>query len=310
LKGPEAVDGGEVRAVVGLRWRFVADAVLAIWLPLWFVIYDALVFDNLRSHGFLSVDVAVYREAAQRVLSGGDPWAAQAGSLAFAGPPPSLLPYLPTALLPLPVAVVVVTGVLLGAAAWTVRRLELPLWWILFPPVFESVVVGNPDVLVLALLLVRGPGAGLAAVVKIYALVPLVLQRRWRAIAVGLAVASLTLPLWPAFLANLPAVMASLAGQSEGFSAWGTWFMVPTLLALWVLRRRDAAWLAVPAIWPHTQIHYGAMSLPVLRRFPIAAAIVGLGTPLAAPLAIVIVAIQSRWRPSRSPDGSDAQVDP
>jgi Glycosyltransferase family 87 len=162
--GPEGVDGGAVRAVQGFRWRFVADAVIAAWLPLWFVIYDVLVFDNLRSHGFLSVDIAVYREAAQRIVSGGDPWAAQAGSLAFAGPPPSLLLYLPTAFMPLPAAVVLGTGLLLGAAVWAVRRLELPLWWILFPPVFESVVVGNPDVLVLALLLVRGRWAGLAAV--------------------------------------------------------------------------------------------------------------------------------------------------
>lgn len=167
---------------------------------------------------------------------------------------------------------------------------------ILFPPIFECLVVGNPDVLVLALLPVRGPLAGLAAVLKIYGLVPLVLQRRWSAVAVGLAVSALTLPLWPAFIVGFSTVVGNLDIQSEGFSAWGTWFIVPTLIALWALRHHGASWLVVPAIWPHTQTHYGAMSLPVVRHYPIAAAIIGLGSPLAPPLAVIVVAVQSRWQ--------------
>lgn len=284
---------------MGVRWSFVMSTVTRLLLPIWFVAYDILIAHNFVSHGFLFLDIAVYREAAQSVLAGGNPWDASVDGLGFAGPPPTLVPYLPLALLPLPIAIVGVTGVLIGAAWWTVRRLELPLWWMLFPPIFECLVVGNPDILVLALLLVQGPGAGLAAVLKIYGLVPLVLQRRWPAAILALGISSLTIPLWSTFAASLPTVLATLDSQSTGFSAWGTWFMVPTLIALWVLRTRGASWLVVPALWPNTQTHYGAMSLPVVRHYPIAAAIIGLASPLAPPLAVVVVALQSEWRRRR-----------
>jgi hypothetical protein len=276
----------------GIDWRFVRTTVLRPLLPIWFAAYAVLMLYNYGSHGFLLLDVAVYREAALSVLSGGNPWQAEVGGLAFAAPPPTLLLYLPTALVPLEVAYVVVLAVLAVAAVWSVRRLDLPLWWVLFPPVFECLIVGNPDVLVLAFLLVRGPLAGIAMVAKVYGVIPLVYQRRWGALALGSALAALTVPLWPDFFASLTEVSDSLDVQSEGFSAWGTWWMIPALLALWVLRRKGAEWLVVPAIWPHTQIHYGAISLPVMRYYPVAAAIVGLGTPLAAPLAVIIIAIQ------------------
>lgn len=286
----------------GIRWRFIATSVARLLLPMWFAIYGALMVQNLVSHDFQFIDIEVYRTAAGAALAGEDPWAPRPGALAFAGPPPTLLLFVPLTLVSLEVAIVVVTAILVVAAVWAVRRLELPLWWVLFPPVLECLIVGNPDVLVLAFLLARGPLAGLAVVAKVYAVIPLIYQRRWKALALGSAVSALTLPLWPAFIADLGSITGSLDVQSEGFSAWGTWWMLPTLLALWMLRRKGAEWLVVPGLWPHTQTHYGAMSLPVMHRYPIAAAIVGLGTPLAPPIAIIVIALQERLGLGPGPD--------
>lgn len=278
----------------GIRWRSIATVVARSLLPLWFVIYGTLTAANLVGHGFQFIDIDVYRTAAAAALAGQDPWALQVGALAFAGPPPTLLLFMPLTLVSLEVAIVVATTAFVVAAIWSVRRLGLPLWWILFPPILECLIVGNPDVLVLAFLLARGPLAGLAVVAKIYGVIPLIYQRRWGALLVGCALAALTLPLWPAFFDSLADINNSLDRQSEGFSAWGTWWMVPTVLALWVMRRKGAEWLVVPGLWPHTQIHYAAMSLPVMHRYPVAAAIVGLGTPLAPPIAIIVIALQER----------------
>jgi hypothetical protein len=278
----------------GIQWDFVLTTFIRLLLPLWFVAYALLMIHNYATHGFLFLDIAVYREAAIAALAGGDPWAAEVGGLVFAAPPPTLLLLVPVAFLPLELAVVVVSIALTAASVWAIRRLALPLWWILFPPLFECLIVGNPDALVLAFLLVRGPVAGLAVVAKVYGIIPLIYQRRWGAVLLGCGLSLLTLPLWPDFFASLADINESLDTQTQGFSAWGTWWMLPTALALWVLRRKGAEWLVVPGLWPHTQTHYAAMSLPVMHRYPIAAAIVGLGTPLAPPIAIIIIALQER----------------
>lgn len=277
-----------------IDWRFVLATVRRPLLPLWFGAFAVLMLYNYGTHGFLLLDIAVYREAASAALIGGDPWSASVNGLTFAGPPPTLLLFVPLTLVSVEVATVAMTAVFVGAAVWSVRRLALPIWWILFPPVFESLIIGNPDVLVLALLLARGPIAGLAVVAKVYAVIPLLIQRRRPALLLGAAVSALSLPLWAAFVGNLDAVTGSLDSQSKGFSAWGTWWMIPVAAALWVLRRRGAEWLIVPSLWPHTQTHYAAMSLPVMRHYPVAAAIVGLGTPLAPVIAVIVVALQVR----------------
>ena len=190
-------------------------------------------------------------------------------------------------------------GAGLTAAVWAVRRLGLPAWWLCFPPLFEAVIVGNPDALILALLLARGPIAGLAAGLKVYALIPLVLARRWTAVAVALLVALASLPLLPAFLASLGSVSGVLERGTAHLSAWGTWLVVPTVLALVMLRRRGAEWLVVPALWPATQRHYAAMSLPAVRRSPIGAALMSLSLPLAPAVAVIAMAVEAWWRDRR-----------
>ncbi len=49
----------------------------------------------------------------------------------------------------------------LAASVWLVRRLELPLWWVLFPPLTHAIWNGNPQTFMLALLV-----AGTAAAAR------------------------------------------------------------------------------------------------------------------------------------------------
>jgi len=288
-----------------LDWGFVVSALGRTLLPLWFLAASTVTLINFAGEGLLAIDARLYHFAAAQVLNGGNPWLAHADGTAFAGPPPTLLFYLPTALLPESVATAAMVLLGFGAAVWAVRRLGLPWWWLLFPPLFEAVIVGNPDALVLALLLVRGPAAGLAAGLKVYAVVPLLLERRWSAVAVAAIVSLFSLPLAPQFIASLGSVSAVLDQQTAHLSAWGTWLVVPTIVALAVLRRHGAAWLVVPALWPNTQRHYAAMSLPAVCRSPIGAAVMSLNVPLAPPVAVMVMAAEQLWR-SRS--GSSGTV--
>ena len=214
--------------------------------------------------GTFEIDLRIYRAAAERALSGGDPWSVGVNGLSFAAPPPSLLPYLPAALLPEPVALVLY-GVLAALAALAVlRALHLPLWWLLFPPLSDSLIVLSADVMVIALLVALPRASSLAVVLKVYGAVPLLLAARWRALALGLGLCLLSVPWWQDFYAARDSIAASLQTQAfGGLSAWGSWLIVPTVLALAVLFRRGAEWLTVPAIWPATQLHYSVLALPI-----------------------------------------------
>jgi len=217
--------------------------------------------------GTFGIDLRVYRAAAEVALQGGDPWSASVGGIPFAAPPPTVLAYLPAALLPESVAIVLYGGVMLAAAVIALRAVRVPLWWLLFPPISDSLIVLNPDVVVIALLVALPRFASLAVVLKVYAAVPLALAGRWRALGGGLLLCLLSAPWWSDFLAAGPAIEASFVRYTfGGTSAWGTWLMVPTILALAILRHRGAEWLAVPALWPYTQLHYSALALPVAAR--------------------------------------------
>ena len=217
--------------------------------------------------GTFAVDLRVYRAAAEAALHGGDPWSVSVGGIPFAAPPPTVLAYLPAALLPESVAIVVYGAAMLGAAVIAVRAVRVPLWWLLFPPISDSLIVLNPDVVVIALLVALPRFASLSMVFKIYAAVPLALAGRWKALGGGLLLCLLSVPWWSDFLAAGPAIEASFVRYTfGGTSAWGTWLMVPTVLALVALWRRGAEWLAVPALWPYTQLHYSVLALPVAAR--------------------------------------------
>jgi len=125
---------------------------------------------------------------------------------------------------------------------------------------------------VLALLLADvGWLAAIATGLKVYAFIPLFGEGRWRTIALAVAVNAATIliapTLWSQYIQQFGAISSRLEFESiQGFSA----FYFPPLLvvlvvalALLALRDRQAAgWLAVPAIWPASQLHYSTMALP------------------------------------------------
>jgi hypothetical protein len=281
----------------GFQWAYVWTTLAPWLLPIWFTMFALQTFAYYVAHDLIGIDLAIYRHAGEVALAGGNPWIIDSSLAAFAGPPPTLLLCIPVSFLPLPLATVLMMGAGVLAAAWAISRLRLPLWWLLFPPLFEALIVGNPDAFILALLLVRGPLTGLAGVLKIYALVPIVLQRQGRALLVAAAVGALSLPQWPHFIASLETV-GGVLGESAHLSAWGTWLMVPVVVALWLLRRRGAEYLVVPGLWPNTRSQYGTMALIAVHRYPVAAAVIGLNGPFLPAIAVIVMAIENWLRVS------------
>src|SRR5205814_5270188 len=125
--------------------------------------------------------------ATVRWLAGGDPWALRAGDAVFGAPPPTLLAMLPFAMLPADIARVALVLLGVAASAWAIRRLELPLWWLAFPPLVDGLYIANPHVFIVPLLIA---GAGpIAIFVKIYAGVAPALLLQWRVLVVAAVLA-------------------------------------------------------------------------------------------------------------------------
>jgi hypothetical protein len=184
---------------------------------------------------------------------------------------------------------------------------------VLFPPLFEAFIDLNSDVLVLALLL-GGPALGGAAVIcKVYGAVPLVLQRRWSALAWAGLFALVTLPWWITYIEQRELVLGRLAEQAGSLSAWGTWLLVPTVIALAYLRGRGASWLVVPALWPSTQLHYSTIGTPAAKRAPLIAFLFCFTIPFLPPIAVILEAIRVAildWWGRRRRDQPAAETGP
>jgi hypothetical protein len=274
-------------------------ALVQIGLPAWFIAIDLLWIVRLD---IIGIDADHYQRAANTWLAGGDPWSVTAGGgIHYASAPHTLLFYVPTSLVPLPVAVAIWVVVGLLASIWLVRRLEVPLWWLAFPPLVQSIWNGNPQTVALALLVVGGSAAGaIAVLIKLYAAVPLLARPRALIVA-GIALA-VTLPIlpWQLYLQDGLGIAGHLVTAWNG-SAWRLPILVPpTLLALWILRRDGAEWLAVPAAWPATQFYYVAMAIPALVRRPLVVAIVALPVPMLTPLAVMGLALIKVRRDGRA----------
>ena len=240
----------------------------SIVLPIVVVIgcwpYSFLVFVDQRIFG---AHAAIYTDAARTMAAGGNPWLVGPDAAVFAGPPTMLIPYLPFIALPLDLTrlIWVVVGLLL--AAWTLRRLGLPAYFLVFPPIFTVIVVGHLELIVLWLLVAGGHLGGLGALLKPYACAALVAERRWRAIALAgvvLLATAFVLP-WQLFFEELPRISANLARQTTGDSIFGQpILMVAGAVALASLGLRRALWLAVPVLWPYAQPTYKTMTVPAL----------------------------------------------
>lgn len=270
---------------------------LPLVLAAWFVVLSAMRLAVVVPGG-AGFDGRLYRTATLAWLNGGDPWAVSQGGVYFAAPPPSLLPMLPFALVPEPVAVGALVVLAIGASAWAIRRLGAPLWWLAFPPLVDGIWNANPHVFVVPVILAGlGP---LAVVIKVYAGVPLALLLRLRSLVLAAALLVVTAPLlpWGRFVEELPTILTQLRLQSDGGLSISAlplpWLLVAgvvALVALAVAGRERAAWLAVPVLWPSTQWYYASIALPGLVRpgtSLVAAAI--LAVPMAqGPLIAVVV---------------------
>jgi hypothetical protein len=287
----------------GLRRAFVR-----LGLPMWFLVIDTQLIGQTIPPGG---DAVLYARGARDFLAGTNPWNAvlTAGryTFHFAGLPPTVIAFIPFA--GLPEAVTAWGWVILSlvAAVVVVRRLRLSWWYLAFPPLVLGVYAGNPQIVLLALLVVgAGPVAG---VLKVYAVVPMAGEGRWRALAVTGALFGVTVVaapgLWASYIGQLGAISQTLLVEANGgFSAWalGWPLIVATVVALLVIAlydRRAAGWLAVPALWPAAEYYYATMALPIASPLlAFAVAIPWYGAPALAAIAYAVIMV-IRGRPGR-----------
>jgi hypothetical protein len=251
-------------------------------------------------------DAVVYTEAARAWFGGGDPWHTSGYAIAFGAPPPSLLPYMPFVWLPNPVVSISWVGIAAASAFYSIRRLRMPLWWLVFPPVSLGIIAGSSALLVLALLVGGGVVPRAAGVVaRAYAAVPLVILGQWRPLILAAGAIALTLPMWPMYIADRDRVIDAFQVQTGGgLSALTVPWLIPVAaISLVALGRRRAAWLIVPAFWPDNQLYYASLALPALAASPLVAASIAVPIPGLVAVGLAAQAILERWR-AQHPAGS------
>lgn len=246
-------------------------------LPIWFATFSVYHFRWISEGGLLGLDARIYHRGAAAWLAGGDPWTASVATPGgstyhFAGLPPTVLVFAPTAWLPESVVAATWTIASFAAGAWIIRRLRLAWWWLLFPPLVMGALSANPGIVLLALLLTRWPPAeGVAAALKVYAILPMLAGRRWYGLAAFGLLCLAALPLWLRWdPTDVTGRLLQEAGGGSGATAhWS--LILPAVFALVAIARfdlRTAAYLAIPALWPSAQYHYAVMALPVIQVWP------------------------------------------
>jgi hypothetical protein len=137
------------------QWRRVGWWLLAAW----FAVISATWILGPATRGndlWFGWDAVVYTQAARDLLAGGDPWVTQVFSINFAGPPTSLLPFLPFVALPDTLVAAAWVAIGFGSSLYAIRRLGLPMWWLAFPPVVIGIAAGSSAPLVVALVVKAG----------------------------------------------------------------------------------------------------------------------------------------------------------
>lgn len=234
-------------------------------------------------------DGIVYATATRIWLSGGDPWTVTAHAVQFGAPPTSLLPFVPFAWLDPMVTGRLFVGLGLLAAVLGLRLLRLPLWWLAFPPLLESIWQGGLDAF-LPLALAIAPA--MAPVFKIYGLVPLV--GRPRALLGAAAIILVTAPFlpWTTFISDRAAILQNFRQNTIEVSAAAIPILfVPTAIAILSMGWRGL-YVAVSALLPLNQLQYGSMAVGTLR--PVAAIGLAIWLPGAAAIGVILDALIGR----------------
>lgn len=280
-----------------LDWGYVFDTTARIALPLLFLL-SCLGLASLYGGAPETIwpDAHIYYRATEAWIAGGNPWTASFNGISYAAPPPALLLNLP--LLPFGenAAVAVWAGGGFAAVLLLLRRFRLPVWWVFFYPIAEGWTGSSPD-LVLAALVYVGGGC-LAALVKPYSVPALLSERRWRAVAVGAALAIVTIPLlpWGQFLASRDLIETTFGEWSFPNSAWGQpLLMVGAGIALVLLRWERGLALLTPAILAQ-QPHYAVFSLHAISRSRLLAAFITMPIAGAAAFGVIFYALHESWR--------------
>lgn len=262
-------------------------------MPVTFVAY--FLWSLAHQIGYTFGDSHLYFRATQAWLTGADPWSAVYAGIRFGAWPPSLLLSVP--LLPFgetgASAVWAVSG--LASLAFVVRRLGLPIWWLLFPPAVEAWFAGSPD-LTLICIIALGGGA-IAALTKPYAIPAMLGDGRWRAVALAAALAAVTVPLlpWGVFLDRFGEINSTVAAQTFGGTAWGNPVgMVLVTITLASLGPRLGLGLATPTLWPAAQLHYSVFSMGAVRCSRVLTLALAVPAPGFAAAVVVLYAASMR----------------
>lgn len=293
------------------RLRILGQIALAAWFAAQtFMRIAMFVHDKVP----IGQDVEIYYRGVQEWLQGRDPWAAQVvvppnHVFSYAGSPATTVLLAPSALLSEGQFTVLWLALSAVSAVAIVRWLKLPMWWLLFPPTVEAMYSGNPQLVVLMLLLAGAGRAGvvwdsIAVVLKVYAVIPLLGERKLRRVCLALVLTMATVvvapSLWIHYAQEFGAISARLARESD--NGWSAFYhpklLVPTAIAILLLWRRDpkaAAWLAVPALWPSTEFHYSTFAQPVMT--PLLAVLLAF-PPLRVPYTIMLYVA---WRFASAP---------
>jgi hypothetical protein len=258
-----------------------APLLMVVWFASFtLIIARAIAANPVALFGEPGVDVT----AATTWLAGGDPWSTPWNGIRFAGPPTMLVPFVPFTVIGAEASRWIIGPVGVAAAVVAIRRLDLPLWWLAWPPLFYAMIHGSFDAL-LPLLIIGGAGPA-AAFVKPYAAV-LLRPRELLVLGAMLAVSAPFLP-WLSFLERVGDIAITFRAKAIGLSVWeNPLAIVAVLLAAWRVGT-DARWLIVPALWPLAQFHYGAMALPFVVTQPWLA--VGMAVPLPGAAAATLIA--------------------
>jgi len=269
----------ELRVQREVDWRRLQSYLLVAWFT--FQTTAVLVGPILGGLPF-GWDAVVYTSAARALVDGGDPWRAMGYAIPYAAPPPSLIPFLPFVWLPDSLVSVAWIGIDLTSAVYAIRRLGMPLWWLLFPPLALGIAAGSGAVFALALLVRGGVVAdSMAVLTRIYVGLPLAVLGRWRSVAVSIGTLALTAPFlaWPTFMAEREHVSTVIVANAGTSATAVPWMMPVAILCLVLLGRRRAGWLLIPALWPFTQPYYAVMALPVLAELPLVAVALAIPIP-------------------------------